>query len=281
LKVKFNINSLRNLGQQIKTEKNIFSINGDAEMLKKAALVSLICLSLLLTTFAALSQAQTVSVGVSKGDKFTYLYAIEGNRTDRYPWLAWMPDQNQSRWDITVTGVTGSNITYQRQVTLSNGTTYPLTTETVDVNTGSSSTDNLMIFVNANLNVGDSIYPNGFALQIESETAKNYENEQRQAMNFSFRTTAESFKAFSDRDTGVLIQLTDTYYDNSSSVTITLVYSNVWAVQAGLPTNFPTAAPSPSIPEIPTTIVASALMAGLLAGLAVYKTKQKRIKKEN
>lgn len=250
-------------------------------MQKKAIAISIICLSLLIATFATLAHAQSVSVGVAKGNKFTYIYSLQGNRTDRYLWQAWMPEQNQSRWDITVTDITGSTITYQRQVTLANGTRYPLTTQTVDVNTGSSSSDNYMFFVNTNLDQGGFIYPNGFALQVENETTQNFENEQRLAMSFSFRTSGETLKAFSDKETGALIQLTDTYYDNKNSVVLKLIYSNVWAVQAEIPTDFPTEAPSPSIPEIPSAIVISVPIVGILTGLAVYKTKQKRFKKEN
>ncbi len=245
-------------------------------MKKKVAAISLVCLSLLLAIFAGSAHAQNVSVGVAKGDKFTYQYAAYGNNTDRYIWIVWMPDQNQSRWDITVTAVSGSTVTYTLQVDLPNGTKLSPASQTIDVNNGQiTSGDNYLFFVGSNLSVNDQIFPNGYALTIDQTVTRSYLNEQRPAIHFGFPTSGETFEAFSDRQTGALVDLNDTYYDGNRSVSLTLIYSSVWTVQAGVPTDFPS--PSPSVPEIPLAIAVSVLVVGFLAVAAAYKAKQKRL----
>lgn len=244
--------------------------------MKKAAALSMVCLSLLLMVCVTSVRAQTVTVGVAKGDKFTYLYALHGTPSDSYPWQAWIPDENQSNWKITITDVEGTTITYQLQVVFANGTQASSTSQTLDVSTGSTSDVNYMFFVGSNLNVNDSIYPNGFAVPIDQVTSQNFLNEQRQAIHITFGTPGETFEAFSDRQTGVLTQLNDAYYDNSATVSLTLVYSNVWAVSASA-TDSPVT--TPSVPEIPTIVAIPLLMVGILAGVAAYKAKQKKASK--
>ena len=244
--------------------------------MKKAAAISLVCLSLLLMICVTCVHAQTVTVGVAKGDKFTYLYSLRGNPSDSYPWQAWIPSENQSNWKITITDVKGTTITYQLQVVFANGTQASSTTQTLDVNTGGASDVNYMFFVGSNLNVNDSIYPNGFAVPVDQIATQSFLNEQRQATHISFGTSGESFVAFSDRQTGALDQLNDTYYDGSATVSLTLVYSNVWAVSASA-TDSPVT--TPSVPEIPTIVAIPLFMVGILAGVASYKAKQKKASK--
>ena len=200
-----------------------------------------------------------------------------------------MPDENQSSWIlIRVTGVSGTNVTTQLQIIYANGTSDSPSSMTTDMNDGSSSgVNNYLFLVNPNLNVNDTIYPTGLAYPVDQIVSRTYQNAQRDTIHFAIGTPEESVDAYSDRQTGVLVQLTDTYYDNSGYAELTLINSNVWTIQGASSTTSPSpatsttpsstgsTAPTPTAPEIPPTFAIPIIMTVILAGVAAYKLKHK------
>jgi hypothetical protein len=259
---------------------------------KKATAFALICLCALIAVSISSVNAQTI--GVAKGNKFTSEFEVHGTHTDGVYWAVWMPDENQSDWIVTVTSTSSQQVSTQLQVIYANGTAEEPSTMIINMNDGScSSVSNYLFIVNSDLNVGGTLYPTGLAYPVDQVVSRAYGNGQRNTIHFGIPSAGETIDAYSDQQTGALVQLTDTYYDGSGYAELTLIDSNVWSVQGASPltslTRFSststtpspetTATPTPTAPEIPPTFITPILIIAVFIGTTVtYKLNKNKQK---
>jgi hypothetical protein len=211
----------------------------------------------------------SVHIGVSSGD--TFYYNVNG--FGEFPKDAVFSTKYLK---VTVTGINGSWLQTQTVLHFNNDTEITLKMER-DLSSASSKfiegkeyLDQIgfltvWVFVAANLNPNDRIFPSlSVALCINGTAAKSYSGVERET-TFLIRnsTTVPGYyyvydSAYFDKTTGALVEY---YYEEATSegrsgYSISLTQSNVWA-----------------IPEFPSLIVVSILMASILAGAVVYRKK--------
>jgi hypothetical protein len=191
-----------------------------------------------------------IKVGVHVGDTFTYKLTGVSNLTSLD---AVTPDgfsiyNNTKDYIITVTGISGTNVTLNTVWELLNGTqiTNP---QTIDISNGNrTDASGFWALYPSNLNKGDLISPKGFDKQIVNDTQpQSYANSTRlrnywhiaEAFTDSSDPTGNTQRVeydavYFDRQTGMLAYLEDhQYYNNPMydlTITWQLVSSNVWAV---------------------------------------------------
>ncbi len=189
--------------------------------------------------------AQSPSVGVTEGDKATYNCILQGSHDQSLSWEPWMLERNQSTWEVTVTNVADTKVTYQLRILLANGTEETFPSQFVDLYSGGSNGPNYMIFVQANLNAGDSIYPGGTPYVVNDTTTRTYPSGQRTTNHVNFHSPLDYRDVYLDKTTGVMVELTYTYLDLAGTFNLKLIYSSIWVVSPS-PTSTPTASSSPS-----------------------------------
>ena len=180
--------------------------------------------------FVEVAFAQT-QVGVSVGDMFTYDCLLLGTRDESSGWELWMPERNQSRWEVMVTQVAGTRVTFQLKILLANGTEENLPSQFVDLFSGGSNGPNYMFMVSSNLNVSDRVFVGGGVDYIVNETvARDYEGEERVTNRINFASAFDYRDAYNDKTTGALVELTATHRDLAGTFSLRLIDSSVWIV---------------------------------------------------
>ena len=255
----------------------------------------LLCLFFcLLVPEVAFGQSQ--SVGVSVGDKFTYVCTLTGTHNESLSWDPWMPENNQSTWQIIITDINATKITYQLQIFLANGTDETFPSQFLDVYSGGSNGLNYVFFVAANLNVNDMVYPGGPTYFVNDSVTRDYASGLRSINHISFNTALDFRNAYCDKLTGVMVEFTATYLDLTGTFSLNLIYSSIWTVSTSptptltgtiTPANSITATPtssvtpitttsqpSPTIPEFPSLAILSAIALMGLCTIAYLKTKK-------
>ncbi len=114
--------------------------------MKKRFTSAFLCAFLFLLSFGV-PFARPQTVGVSIGGKFTYSYVLAGTHDKSLTWDPWMLELNQSRWELTITNVNGTRITYQLKIFFSNGTEQDFPSLLMDVFSGGSNGPNYMFFI--------------------------------------------------------------------------------------------------------------------------------------
>jgi len=237
-------------------------------------------------TCAQIDFASSVTVGVSKGDTFTYDSSYLWSSTDSSkPLPADALEASQIvEIQIVVTSVSGSLVNATKTYRFQNGTEQSVSGY-ADVATGDNEEVGAFFFVSSNLNVDDTVYPEGFyGYTINKTLQRTYANSERETLldsstfNFEYTTTVNGNPAtrvlnsqidyYFDKTTGVCLEqreqtkITDPATNQSETTTslITLVQTNLWPKQ-----------------EFPTLIVAVTplIMAVLIAALAFVLHKRK------
>jgi len=213
----------------------------------RIVLLNLIATFLLLALVVGAS-AQTRTVGVSVGNKFRYSPTVSwsSNDTSATP-SSDLVDANNTLWgEVTVTGISGTNITTQITNHYKNGTEATPMGGWKDVNTGAG---NMTIFViSANLTAGDSVYTSSSWI-INETVLRTYSSVERETnhlnMTLSDGTQITGYDFYWDKSTGVLVEtLQETTnqtgtYTTRSSEDLQIISSNVWTVP-----EFPTWTPA-------------------------------------
>jgi hypothetical protein len=205
-------------------------------------------------TFAQAESTLSDSVGVIKGNMFSY--------SSSYNWSTSNPNQtvpkvamelNQTiEIQLAVTSVSGSVISATKTYRYLNGTQQSVTGY-VDVSSGDNEEVGAFFFVSSSLGVGDVVYPEGFYGDTINQTLqRTYAGAQREILldsssyNFEYDTTVDGTPAkrvldsqidyYFDKQTGVCVeqreQTTITNSANSDSETtislIELKETNLW-----------------------------------------------------
>jgi hypothetical protein len=216
--------------------------------MKKIALLLLLALSFSVS-LAGMVNSQTPVAGVASGDKFSYRYTLTGTHNRSLSWDPWMPELNQSIWEITVTSVNGSRINYQLQINLENGTVETSPSLYIDLFSGGSNGVNYLFFVGSNLNVGSAAFPGGVDLVVNDSITSNYPSGSRLTNHISFTSLLDFRNALNDKVTGVLVEFTATYSDLAGTFKLSLTYSSLWTAS---PSPTPTPSTTPTTTIIPT-----------------------------
>ncbi|MGD0449834.1 MAG: hypothetical protein ABSA79_02120 [Candidatus Bathyarchaeia archaeon] len=213
-------------------------------------LIVIIAVSAAAVIYVTQFSKATIKVGVHVGDTFTYKLIGVSNLTSPD---AVTPDgfsiyNDTKDYTVTVTGISGTNVTLNTVWELLNGTqiTSP---QTIDISNGNrTDTSGFWALYPSNLNKGDLLSPKGLDKQVVNDTQpQSYANSTRLR---NFWQIAEEFQdtrdptgntqrfeydaVYFDRQTGMLAYLENhQYYNNPQydlTITWQIVSSNVWDV---------------------------------------------------
>ena len=213
-------------------------------------LIVIIAVSAAAVIYVTQFSKATIKVGVHVGDTFTYKLIGVSNLTSPD---AVTPDgfsiyNDTKDYTVTVTGISGTNVTLNTVWGLLNGTqiTSP---QTIDISNGNrTDTSGFWALYPSNLNKGDLLSPKGLDKQVVNDTQpQSYANSTRLR---NFWQIAEEFQdtrdptgntqrfeydaVYFDRQTGMLAYLENhQYYNNPQydlTITWQIVSSNVWDV---------------------------------------------------
>jgi hypothetical protein len=210
-------------------------------MNSRIVLLSLISIFLLFALVVATS-AQTRTIGVGVGNTFTYGVTVSwsSNDTTATP-PSYLVDANNTQWaELTITAISGTNVTGQTTVLYKN-TTQITSGGWADVNTGSG--ENLtVLIISANLAKGDSIYNSSqYNTETINETvSRTYLSGPRDTnhINVSTLSGTQSMTTdyYWDKSTGVAVELLRGFTNQTGAYTTTwsedlqITNSNVWTV---------------------------------------------------
>jgi len=208
-------------------------------------------------------------VGVNIGDKFRYDVTPTWSSTD--PTATTPPfvvDYSNTEWvEISVTGISGTNITGQNTKHYKNGTETTVN-GWVDVDSGNGSLTSF--FISANLTAGDLVYTSPFHIGefINETVPRTYLSEVRQTNHLNKvsigGSSNQSTNLYWDQLTGVLVDMfiQNTYltggYTNSWSVEFEIISSDLWVV-----------------PEFPTLTAVLLTLSLLAVVITIYKRRLK------
>lgn len=216
-----------------------------------STLISAFLLSAVLVTGAV---AQERTVGVAEGDWFTYELDISWNSTDSD---VVSPPSEYGDWEkanvtewvkMTVTGISGTNVSLQYLTHFENGTE-EIGDGYIDVDTGDEENGTLAL-ISANLGVNDSIYASGdYSMWAINETITRIypdgvRNTNHINMTYEFSWTInqlhyylhQSINLYWDKETGIFVE--DSFemtnqtgpYLTTFSVVSRLADSSVWTI---------------------------------------------------
>jgi hypothetical protein len=189
------------------------------------------------------ASATTRMVGVSVGNKFRYSNIVSWNSTDlsAKPSSNLVEDNNTQWGEITVAGISGTNITVQSITHYKNGTEVTMD-GWKDIDTGATNMSLFPIVVSANLTIGDSVYTSSsYASWIINETvSRTYSGVKRDTnhMNMppSSGTQNSSYDFYWDKSTGFLVETLQENINHTGTYTtmwsedFQIISSGVWTV---------------------------------------------------
>jgi hypothetical protein len=216
-------------------------------------LIVIIAVSAVAVIYITQFSKAPIKVGVHVGDTFTYKLTGVSNLTSPD---AVTPDgfsiiNNTKDYTITVTGISGTNVTLNTVWELLNGTKIPVNPQTIDISNGYRTDTSELGFwalYPSNLNKGDLLSPKGGDKQVVNDTQPQSYATSTRLRNFwqiqgEFQDTRdptgntqrfEYDAIYFDRQTGMLAYLENhQYYNNPQydlTITWQLVSSNVWDV---------------------------------------------------
>jgi hypothetical protein len=218
------------------------------------------------------ASAQPRTVGVSVGNTWRYSTAADWSSTD--PTAKPPPDvveYNDTEWlQVTVTGVSGTNISAQMTAHFKNSTEES-ESGWIDIDTGNNENMTYMI-ISANLTVGDPIYTVSLANWLLNETVqRTYLNGLRETNHVNTTSsTAVQYLAsnlYWDKETGIFVELSTqnifqvSNYTTSWSMGLQIISSNIWV-----------------IPEFPTWVPTLLLLIALISATTIVSTQRRRVR---
>jgi hypothetical protein len=199
-------------------------------MNSRIVLLTLISTFLLFALVVAAS-AQTRTVGVSVGNKFRYSFIISWSSNDpsATPPSSLVENNNTEWMEISVIGISGTNVTGQTIQHYKNGTETTMDVW-IDLNTGPSG-NTLPYFISANLAAGDSAYtsfPFNNTWIINETVSRTYLNGARDTnhINATASSETQSFPTnmYWDKSTGVFVELMQEATNKTDAYTATSLF---------------------------------------------------------
>lgn len=244
-------------------------------MKQKLVLLNFIS-AFLLSAMVVTAAAQERTVGVAEGDWFNYGVEVNWNSTDPD---AISPPSAYGDWEImngtewvkmTVTGVSGTNVSLQYVSHYKNGTE-EIEDGYIDVDTGDEANASLTI-ISANLGVNDNLYTSGdYSTWAINETiTRTYPDGVRNTnhinMTYEYSWTineteyyfSQSMNLYWDKETGILVEDSFELYNQTGeylttwSVGSRITDSSVWIIP-----EFPAGSPMLVISVILTVTIIS------------------------
>ena len=272
--------------------------------MKKKLIFALSLLALLCVAIVGQTFGQTRTVGVGEDDAFIYsigAFWSSNNAGATVP--EDLVNMNSTFYNMTVSTISGSNVTTQDTWKVRNGTD---STAIVvqDINSGSSYIMNGLInIVGVNLNPGDLLYPSGDdPRRINDTVSVDYGSTKRDASAVVFDhptvdsnnlTAYEKEAYYFDRATGVLVARSDFMYTASEnfSIVIILAGTNLWSITkspsilSSSPTQIPSTSGSGTIlgltpPVLITIAIAAAASVVIIAVSAVLLRGRRRSRRK-
>jgi hypothetical protein len=201
------------------------------------------------STSTPTSTNETSLVGLSVGDTFTYkLTGVSVLFDQEAVTPAYLSEYNNTHfYQVTITGINGSVVTFDTDWAFNNGSAPILTQEWVNVATGANSGDFWAIYP-ANLTVNDLLSPQGGnGLTVNSTTTQTYADSTRTTNYWSTSTVFTNIndptentqqtnimQVYFDQQTGMLTSLTSIQEYNNPEYNIIITWqltsTNVWTV---------------------------------------------------
>lgn len=255
--------------------------------------ITIILMALLVSGIIHVSAAQDIVAGVKPGDVFTY--DVTGSYPTNDPTLDIPREVIDAHatdfFTIVIDDVTGSvpgpEVGYTVYWHFNNGSETRNESRTVNLET-TANTGSFWAIVSANLNTTQRIHPHfGPDLSVFNQTVKytytNYTRDtNRLQLEFSYQnnktlaTLTETTDTYFDKQTGMLVQLTDQsdYHGPSYTTIITwkLRETNAWSSSS--PGSFPIE-PFFTLPVIIIIVVVIAVLVAVLAFWAVSNQRRK------
>ncbi len=239
----------------------------------------------MLSTMVVTAAAQERTVGVNEDSWFTYEIEVNWNSNDPdavFPPMAYedMEIINATEWaKMTVTGVSGTNVSVQFLTHYENGTE-EIEDGYIDVDTGDGVNATLTVIA-ANLDANDSIYTSGdySAFTINETVIRTYPDGVRNLnhINMTYEQSwtieetdyyiSQSTNLYWDKGTGVIVENSLEVYNQTGeyvttwSVVSRLADSSVW-----------------TIPEFPA--YSSMVIIGIIATVTAIAIEQRLTKKQ-
>ncbi|MFB3889994.1 MAG: hypothetical protein ACE14S_10925 [Candidatus Bathyarchaeia archaeon] len=226
----------------------------------------LILIGMLLAPFGSALAQVPVAAGVTAGDMFTYdlTFGWESTIPGQAP-PAYLVEQNQTDYyQVRISNVMTTTVELITIWRFKNGTEVA-GAEQVELSTGMG---NSILVYAANLSAGGKLYPNSDLPWVINETVPRlYQKEFREANHIVVNNTGVEGEVYSyislffDRQTGVVVESTviDVYTANPSQTFtrhVVIKDSTAWA-----------------IPEFPSALAVTVLVAALTAAVVVWKRK--------
>jgi hypothetical protein len=268
--------------------------------MKKKLFIHLSLLALLFSTIFGQTFGATRMSGVHEGDYFTYTMAAfwsTNNPSATVP-QDLLTINSTSRYKVTISYVSGENVSTEDLWSFMNGTQTPSVT-VQNVDSGASYLmKGLVTVAGADLRPDDLLYPSGDDPRRINETIGiNYGSTKRDtnAVFFSYPVTDSSNNVigygnevyYFDKATGMLVGSSDNSVTSGENVSITLLIAdtNVWSITAvpkivspnsntstsELPQGSDTSSPIPILPITIAVVIVAALVP-----IVYYGTHRKR-----
>jgi hypothetical protein len=232
----------------------------------KTQSLSLLAIILLSSSilFAASTSAQTVNVGVSKGETFTYSYNLIWTSTDpsATPPTDLVDYNNTQEIQFKITSVSGPEIGVDFIRIFKNGT-QTVQSGSIDVQSGSTTVPFGFLIIGSNLNKNDRVYPEGGYQTITDTVTRSYASGQRETNVLGSQDSSGGTTIYFDKIKGVAVEhsyeipSTSGIYSISSTERMVNTNPDVWTV----------------IPEFPSITVLMILLLAIPILLVAYKKK--------
>jgi hypothetical protein len=208
----------------------------------KTKLLAKTCiLSLLLIAMAEIAFAQTIVIGVTKGNTFDYNYTLLWETTDpsAKPPADYIEMNNTQWFRLSIADVSGYLIRVETTLHFKNGTE-TIKNGTVDTYHEAINVPFGFLLIRANSNPNERIYPDGSNTIVNETITRTYPNGNRETNRFITEFTTESTyertEIFFDRATGAAVEFQyegrekSGSYETTTKEIITIQSSNVWTI---------------------------------------------------
>ncbi|MCW4007049.1 MAG: hypothetical protein NWF04_10755 [Candidatus Bathyarchaeota archaeon] len=200
-------------------------------MNRNVALAVLALFVLCSSAFFSCTVAAEPSVGVARGDFFTYDFSAYFNTNNsEIPVPGPLVRDNQTQWlRYTVTSVDNFTVTYAITQHLDNGTEFTTTNQQADLATGEGG----FPFLVTDLNANDFLYPDSTYSPIVNETLTRSYSQGTREINHAAWNETDYVDLYFDKATGVPVEFHVTFIvsaESQAQYSYILTDSSLWTI---------------------------------------------------